>query len=109
MYAKKVVCPKITDEGEDVGGILEGCCTSYLSQKKVTIHRRYNGGEDGPGNITEINLYTGEVKDKKAYEDELYGRRSAIFIDFECEECDEVHKMIIQQHKGRTIIGWVDQ
>jgi len=38
---------------------------------------------------------------------DMIGRRDAISLTFECEECGLLDaKLVIQQHKGHTLIYW---
>jgi hypothetical protein len=79
------------------------CGGDYLHQRKITAHRRPN--EDGEGRITELT--NTDIIDKWVLPADLEGRRDAVFIEFDCEFCDQISILMIKQHKGSTYIGWV--
>ena len=37
---------------------------------------------------------------------DAFGRRDSLEIDFECEQCNGIHTLMIYQHKGQTLSFW---
>ena len=60
--------------------------------------------EDQDG-ICHTSSFTKEAKEKVKHEN-IPGRRNFLEIDFDCEFCEEIATMYIQQHKGLTHMGW---
>lgn len=89
-----------------ISGELEcpSCGSRYLSHKKIKIFERK---ED-----EELGLHI-EVEGMSVSADQdLFGnpssRRNGLMIQFQCEECGGDPVMLISQHKGNTVINFVD-
>ena len=91
------------------------CGSNYMHHLGVEIFNRKEDSETGD----HITIYTPESfgwNHKKIIcpENTVDGdmrsnpseRRTGISISFACEECDQIFKMEIAQHKGLTLISW---
>lgn len=78
------------------------CGDEYMHHGTVRVYERVR--EDEPGTITEINQ---SVKMTAAPSKALPGRRGTVEIDFTCENG---HKSTLQimQHKGNTLVKWIE-
>jgi len=81
-----------------------GCGYANLHQKQIVS--MFRDKEDGPGSRVAAN-YCGTSVAQVA-SGEIPGRRDALFIEFECEQCGGLPSLRIMQRKGETLISWVD-
>lgn len=78
------------------------CGEEYLHQQEVRAHWR---DEDQDAEChTSAHHKTGVEKVPSKL---CVGRRDWIEIDFECEFCGPTQTLMIQQHKGNTIVEWL--
>ena len=78
------------------------CGFDYLHQ--VAVEVKFRDNEDGDG--TQVICSQKESKITRfKNEDEKRTRRDIIFVYFTCENCDGIKRMVIDQHKGQTIIS----
>ena len=88
------------------------CGSNYLHQAQVRTIFRFR--EDGPGlqtiHTTDNRIETSFLEDKF-----IFGRRDVIYIYFNCEHCHvtktgalDYHTLRIEQHKGLTLMQWVN-
>lgn len=97
------------------------CQDVYVHHAGVTVNTRVN--EDEPGTRVTIAGGTGSgsarawVKDhgdpaggsvamRAADGDDFAGRRDDVSIAFLCEHCGWIGSLVVQQHKGCTLIEW---
>ena len=61
--------------------------------------------EDSPGTHVEVSV-RGEVKVDRKMAGNPSSRRHGLTIDFWCENCLDINRLQIAQHKGITTIEW---
>jgi hypothetical protein len=87
------------------------CADPYgMHHEKIDIGSR--PVEDGPGRrfIVHPNasLETRDVSENTTSAGMGYhGRRDELIVEFSCESCGPVGRMLIMQHKGSTFIEWL--
>ena len=82
------------------------CGGNFLHHSSVNVFTR--DSEDGPG-TSALSTHEG-ISITRKDDKEIYGRRDAIQIEFWCESCGEnasPKRLIINQHKGNTLIQWL--
>lgn len=79
------------------------CGGNNLHQQHTTVATRPR--EDALGVVFTVSAARSAVS--PATEDSYVGRRGDICIAFSCEECgDGTRTLVIQQHKGSTLVWW---
>src|ERR1051325_918996 len=91
--------------GYDAVNLLCACGHEYLHQGKVVLQDR---AEDDPGTRTTLDVQ-GMPLVETINDPEFVGRRNDLQIEFTCEQCEKTNTLVIQQHKGYTLIFWALQ
>jgi len=79
------------------------CGCEFLHQCKVKTQWRTKEDGGGVQHTSQVKGFSTLVAEPK----EIPGRRDAMFIDFYCEDCFDIHQLRIMQHKGQTQMEWV--
>jgi hypothetical protein len=80
------------------------CQGGFLHQEEVEVWDR---GEDEQVGL-HVLVSDEEVRADKDQAGNPSNRRQAAAIYFSCETCDADSSLIISQHKGSTLVYWVD-
>lgn len=79
------------------------CKSEYTHQRETIVRRRR--GEDGPGVRVAVdgagNAASAELGADAA---EWAGRRNDVAILLDCEDCEGRSVLLVQQHKGQTLV-----
>lgn len=84
------------------------CNSTYLNHNKVELFER----EEDESTGSHITIQNGVSTSDDNLTNNPSKRRTGIIIHFECEMCDnknKTHKLAIVQHKGNTLIYWLDK
>lgn len=95
---------RIDPDGTTVDGLeCPSCGGEYLHHKQVWVYER--DAEDGPGTVVLVKG-SADVRVERRPADELPGRRDSLMVQFFCENCDAEPTMMVEQHKGQTLLHW---
>lgn len=86
----------------DDGFLVAPCGSDYLHQTDVRVVWVKDGIRDGV--VVETSMYI--TVQRPSIQEDRFGRRQSMEIDFWCEQCAKTHTLIIHQHKGNTIFLW---
>jgi len=91
--------------GSAVVLVCPSCNNAYLHQLDVTVYQRVK--EDGPARKT-VAPTGGGPASEYFVQSGAPGRRDTIEIAMDCEGCRAQLTLEIQQHKGQTLVRWVE-
>lgn len=80
------------------------CDGDYLHHNRVEIFNRHEDATTGLHVTVDQTQYS---VDENIAENPS-SRRHGLHIQFECEECGEVSKLVLYQHKGNSYMGWAN-
>jgi len=109
-----VAIVRLSDEGDFGDGsgrmVCPRCSGSYLHHGYVTVRQRDGGGsgEDCAGTEVTVDADDTKILRLGAEDARWSGRRDSVEIGFWCEECDEASVLELMQHKGLSLVRWID-